>query len=99
MKNLTILTLIAFMVLPLLVKADPGDVTLTLIIRAVNVADAKAGILREHAVPLDEDTQEPLYTEKAWIEKLAKDYLRREYRAGKQKLIKDQAANNIDIFE
>ena len=83
------------------------DVTLILIIPNAKVADAKVGILREHPVPMipnpDSTDKTPLpdipqYTDKVWIEKLAKDYLRREYKEGKRKLANDTAIID-DIFE
>ena len=83
------------------------DVELKLIILDAKVADAKAGILREHPVPMmpdPESTEEiplpdiPQYTDKNWITKLIRDYLFREYKEGKRKLANDVAII-YDIFE
>lgn len=82
------------------------DLTLSLTIKDAKMADAKAGILREHPVPFipdPESTDEtplpdiPQYTDKEWITKLAGDYLFREYREGKRKMAHDAATIN-DIF-
>ncbi|KKN54246.1 hypothetical protein LCGC14_0594280 [marine sediment metagenome] len=76
-------------------------------IPTAKVADALAGILREHPVPLipDPDSTEetplpyiPKYTGKVWAEKLAEDYLNRERKSGNIKLRTD-AIIDIDMFE
>jgi hypothetical protein len=109
MKKTLIILVIVLAAIPIirLVKADPGDVVLTITIRAADVQIAKAGILREHPVPMmDDPMADPnsvprpkvqQYTDKQWITKLARDYLIREFRSGMTKLRADAANDGSPI--
>lgn len=98
---LILMFIVAFSPPARLVWADPGDVQIIITIKAADVAIAKAGILREHPVPTIDDPLHndpntppekiPTYTDKAWITKLARDYLMREFRSGMAKLRADAA--------
>ena len=56
----------------------------------------KEGFLTMFPVPIDEDTNEPIMNEKAWIKQWTKNKLNEIYREGKKKLAYQQVAIKFD---
>lgn len=115
MKNrLLKVAAITFVLIGVWVYAAPGDIVITFTIPAADVAEFRAGFLREHPIPVENVVDpnglpvtdangvrltEPKYTDKQWFKHIMKAYANREVLAGNKKLSAEAANNKKDIMQ
>ncbi len=69
---------------------------ITFTIDDAKLAEFKAGFLKKHPVPIDEDTEVPEFTDNEWLKEWGKRAYINAYRTGKKKIAQDTIAPVTD---
>lgn len=69
--------------------------TITFTIPDNKLAEFKAGFLKSHPIPQDDDGN-PLYTENDWIKEAIRQMIMHSYQAGKERIARESTQPSID---